>query len=272
MKVKWFFIFLLLAGLLRANGSSAQSMSPYKVPEAYRFDYEVEQSLSHVGKTADTSVMHFFYTKSGDFAAARISGKGHGAGNLFIVLTREGVSIIFDEHNKSITIISLRKMGSDLLGLTKWIRMDSLIAQMHKKSDGKGFQSIKTGRTRQLGNYLSEEYGVTGRRGQKGFLWCTKVDFMTQGDYILGAVGGNWLTMITNQQAAHPLFQALTVPKTLVTDIDIRDSTGARKIEMHTVGINPVSTAISTNGYAVNDYSNMTLPEIFEAEMKKRNN
>jgi hypothetical protein len=41
---------------------------------------------------------------------------------------------------------------------------------------------------------------------------------------------------------------------------------------MHTLTIDPVSTTMSTKGYVVNDYSNMTLPEIFQAEMKKRNN
>jgi hypothetical protein len=272
MKVKWLFILMLLGGLMATKRSNAQTSSAYTLPESYRFDYAVDQLLYHNGKMTDTSVMHFFYTKSGDDAAIRINDKRNRKGNLFVVLTRESMCIIFDEHHKDITIISLRKLGSDLMNLTKWIRMDSLAAQMHKKTDGKVFQSVKTGKTKQVGNYTSEEFVITGRKGQKGSVWCAKVDFLTQGDYLLTAIGGNWLTMISNQQTAHPLFQALTQPKTLVTEIDIRDSTGARKIEMHTVNINPISTTISTNGYAVNDYSNMTLPEILEAEMKKRNN
>jgi hypothetical protein len=98
------------------------------------------------------------------------------------------------------------------------------------------------------------------------------VDFLTQGDYIKTAVAGNWLNMMTNQQSDHPLFQALMQPMTLLTEIDLKDSTGNTEMEMHTVSINPVTTTVSTAGYTVNDYSNMTLPEIFQAEMKKRNN
>lgn len=272
MKQKWAFLLLLLAGVLEYNGSFAQTMSPYKVPEAYRFDYEVEQMLSHNNKTSDTTSMHFFYSKSGDYAAARMSGKVNGKGNLFVVLTRDGMGVIFNEHDKNITIISLRKLSSDLMGLTKWIRMDSLITQIRKKGDGKGIQSVKTGRTKPIGNYISEEYSVAGRKGQQGTVWCAKVDFLTQGDYLLGMVGALWLNMMSSQQATHPLFQALTQPKTLVTEMDMRDSTGTRKIEMHTIGINAVATTISTTGYVVNDYSQMSLPEIFQEEMKKRNN
>jgi hypothetical protein len=272
MKMKPVFIVLLLVGLLKGNVCFAQTQSPYHVPDMYRFDYAVEQSLSNKKNAADPSVMHFFYTRSGDYAAARISGKAEKKGNLFIVLTRDGMSIIFDEHNKNITIISVRKLASDLTGLTKWIRMDSLMAYMRKKPDGKGFQSVKTGKTKQMGSYSAEEFNITDSRGHQGSVWCTQVDFLTQGDYILGAVGGNWLKMMANQQSAHPLFQALTQPKTLLTEIDMRDSTGGREMEMHTLSINPVSTTISTAGYTVNDYSNMTLPEIFQAEMKKRNN
>jgi hypothetical protein len=272
MKLKLFFILLLAAGILKGKSAYAQTQSPFKLPDMYRFDYEVEQLLSNKEKIADTSVMHFFYTKSGEYAAARISGKENRKGNLFVVLTRDGMSIIFDEHNKNITIVNVRKLVSGLSDLTKWIRMDSLVAHVRKRTNGKGFQSVKTGKTKQISNYESEEYGVTDSRGHKGSVWCTKVDFLTQGDYFLSAVGGNWLKMMSDQQTARPLFQALTQPKTLVSEIDIRDSTGAREMDLHTVGINPVPTTISTTGYTVKDYSQMTLREIFQTEIKKRNN
>jgi hypothetical protein len=41
---------------------------------------------------------------------------------------------------------------------------------------------------------------------------------------------------------------------------------------MHTLSINAVSTVVSTAGYTINDYSNLSLPGIFQAEMQKRNN
>ncbi len=272
MKMKSFFIVLLFAGMFKGNVSVAQTPAPYQIPDMYRFDYSVEQMLTSKRHGADTSVMHFFYTKNGDYAAARISGKANRKGNLFMVLTRDGMGIIFDEHDKSITIVSLRKLAADLTGLTKWIRMDSLMAHMRKQGDENRFQSVKTGNTRPIGHYTAEEYSVTGKKEHKGSVWVTPVDFNTMGDYMLDAVGAGWLKMMMmNQQTAHPLFQAMTRPKTLVTGIDLSDSTGERVMEMHTVSIDPVTTTIPTTGYTINDYSNMTLPEIFQAEMKKRN-
>jgi hypothetical protein len=272
IKMKSFFILLVLVSLFRVNESYAQTPSPYKLPDTYSFDYQVTQVISKKKNVSDSSVLHFFYTKNGDYAASRISGKVNRNGNLFIVLTGDGMSIIFDEHNKNITIVSVRKLASDLSGLTKWIRMDSLLAHMRSKPDGKDFHSMKTGNNKQIGSYTSEEYNIAGNKGHHGSVWLAKVDFNTQGDYILGALGGNFLKMMSGRLANHPLAQALTQPKTLVTAIDIQDSTGGHAMEMHTLTIDPVSTTMSTKGYVVNDYSNMTLPEIFQAEMKKRNN
>jgi hypothetical protein len=270
--MKSLFTLVLIASLLTGNISFAQTQSLYNLPDSYRFDYEVTQVLVNKKNVNDTSVMHFFYTKSGDYAAAEINGKGSMKRNLLVLLTHDGYSIIFDEHKKNITVISIRKLVSDLSGLTKWIRMDSLIAHLRDKTDGKDFQSVKTGNTKQVGGYNSEEYSVSDSKGHKASVWCAKVDFNTPGDYILGIGGGNMLKMMSNRMTTHPLFQALTQPKTLITAIDTRDSVDGDRMNMRTVSINQIPTTILTSGYQVDNFSNMTLPEIFQAEMRKRNN
>jgi hypothetical protein len=271
MKIKIFFLLLLFFGLLKVNDSPAQMSSGYKLPESFQFDYAVTQTVFHAKKTPDSSIMHFFYTKSGDYAGVEMSRNDNTKGNLFIILTREGTSIVFDEHNKSITVISIRKLVSDLAGLTKWIRMDSVIANMRKRTEGRNFQSVKTGNKKQLGNYTTEEYTITDHKGHKGSVWLSKMDFNTQGDYIMGATGGNLIKMMSSNIASHPLLQALTQPRVLVTELELTDSLGTRKTELQTQSIEPVTKTVSTPGYSLNDYSNMTLPEIFQAEMKKRN-
>jgi hypothetical protein len=270
--MKSLFTLLLFASLITGKMSFAQTQPLYNLPDSYRFDYEVTQVLVNKKNVADTSVMHFFYTKSGDYAATMISRKANMKGKLFVVLTHDGYGIIFDEHKKNITVISIRKLVSDLSGLAKWIRMDSLVAHLREKTDGKDFQSVKTGNTKQVGSYTSEEYSVTDSKGHKTFVWCAKVDFNTAGDYILGVGGSNMLKMMSNRLTAHPLFQALTQPQTMVTAMDIRDSADGHGMDMHTVSINQVPTTKLTSGYKVDNFSNMTLPEIFQAEMGKRNN
>ena len=271
MKMKSLFSILFVSFLLNGNISVAQSQPLYQLPDSYRFDYEVTQVMAHKKNLGDTSVMHFLYTKSGDYAAARLNGKGNMRRNLLVVITNDGAVIIFNERNKNITIINIKKLISDLSGLTKWIRMDSLMANMRKKTDGNNFQSVKTGHTKQIGNYTSEEYSILDDKGHRGTVWCAKVDFNTQTDYILSAVGGNFLKMMSGRMTTHPLFQALTQPKTLVTDIETSDSAEGHRMNIHTLSINQSPVSISTSGYAVNDYSNMSIPEIFQAEMKKRN-
>jgi hypothetical protein len=272
MKAKLLFLLFLCFGLLKVIPSLSQPASGYKLPDSFRFEYTVTQTVRHAKKIPDSPVIHFFYTKSGDYAGAEMSKDDNSRGNLFILLTRDGNSIIFDDHNKTITVISIRKLASDLAGLTRWIRMDSIIAHMRRREDGKEIKSVKTGNHKQLGNYTTEEYLVTDSRGRKGSVWCAKMDFDTQGDYIMAAIGGNMIKMISSNMAAtHPLLQTLTQPRTLVTEIEFRDSTGAPGMEMLTRSIEQISKTVSTAGYSLNDYSNMTLPEIFQAEMKKRN-
>jgi hypothetical protein len=271
MKTKIFLIIWLFTCLFQVNFAIAQSPSQYKLPGVFHFDYEVVQGFVHDNNVSDTSLIHFFYSRTGDYAAARINGKGNMKENLLIVITNDGTGIIFNERNKNITIISIRKLISDLSGLTKWIRMDSLIANMRKKTDGKDLQSVKTGNTKQVGSYTSEEYSVSDNKSHKANVWCAKVDFNTQTDYLLGSVGSNFLKMMSGRMATHPLFQALIQPKTLVTDIETSDSAQEHRMNMHTLSINQSSVSISTSGYVVNDYSTMTVPEIFQAEMRKRN-
>jgi hypothetical protein len=270
MTKRSFFSFLMIAGLLASNRLSAQTQTPYKLPGSYVFDYQVSQVIVDRKTGEDSSLMHSFYTKSGDYAAVLINQRGHMKGNLFIVFTRDGYSVIFNEQKKNITIISIRKILSDFAGLTKWIRMDSVMAHMRQHSDGKQIQSVKTGNTKPVGTYTSEEYQLTDSLGRKASVWFAKVDFNTPADYLLGAGGTNALKMMSGQMTAHPLFKALTQPKTLITEINVRDSADGRRMGMYTVSIkNQIPTAFLTTGYQVDDYSNMSLPEIFQAEMKK---
>ncbi len=57
-------------------------------------------------------------------------GKSNVKGNLFLVMTRNGILILFDEHKKEITIFNVQEIFHDMSGLMKYIRMDSLMAHM----------------------------------------------------------------------------------------------------------------------------------------------
>ena len=272
MKSTFIIVILLFATVLSANRSIAQEPSSFKLPDTYHFDYEVVQVVEGKKDATDSCVLHFFYTKSGDYAAARINRKNASKEGWFIILSREGNGIILDNQKKNITVVNLHKLMSSFSNIAKYIKMDSLMAHLHQKGEGKHLESVKTGNTKQIGSYTADEYSVSDMKGHKSSIWCARVDFSTPVDYILGGGGGKMLKMMGQQMAAHPLFLALTQPKTMIVEIDGRDMQNGSGLNMHTESISQTSTEISTSGYKLNDYSNMTIPEIFQAEMNKRSN
>jgi hypothetical protein len=260
-----------IGSFFTGNKVLAQSGALYSLPDTYRFDYEVDQLIT--GRKNLTDTVRFYYTKSGDYAAASFSPKERMKGNTVIVITREGNVVAMNERKKTITIISIRKMISDMAHLTKYIKIDSLMANMKRNSNGGELNSVKTGNTKTIGNYTAEEYSLSGKKGEKASIWYAKVDFNTPGDYLKGIIGANFLNMMGGgKQNDRPLMQALMQPKTLVTSVETTDSAGAKRNNLQTIIIRTNDTTVSTMGYVVDDYSNKSLPEIFEAEMRKRDN
>jgi hypothetical protein len=273
MKNKFLVSLLLIGSLFQGNSLPAQTAALYSLPDSYRFDYEVDQLVTGRKNATDTNTLRFYYTKSGEYAAVSLPPKDKMKGNKFVVLTRDGIVVVMNEHKKSITIVSLRKMSADMMTLVKYIKIDSLMANMHRNSEGKEFQSVKTGNSRTIGTYTADEYNVSGKSNEKATIWCAKVDFNTQGDYLKGVIGVNFMGMMgAGQQHDHALMQTLMQPKTLVTSIETTDSTGLKTNNLQTVHIGTTVMTVATSGYSVNNYSDKTLPEIFQAEMKKRDN
>ncbi len=273
MKNKFLVTLLLIGSMFQGNKLSAQTAVLYSLPGSYRFDYEVDQLVTGRKNATDTNTMRFYYTKSGDYAAVSLPARDKMKGNKFVLLTRDGILVVMNEHKKNITIVSLRKMSSDMMTLVKYIRMDSLMANMHRNSEGKELKSVKTGNTKTIGTYTAEEYTVSGRSNEKATIWCAKVDFNTLGDYLKDVIGMNFIGMMgAGQQHDHALMQTLMQPKTLVTSIETTDSTGLKTNNLQTVYIGSTQMTVATSGYSVNNYSDKTLPEIFQSEMKKRDN
>ncbi len=268
-------LLLFLIASLLITEIHAQTAPVYALPDAFNFDYTLTQTVAG-NRTGDSAFFHFYYTRSGEYAAAEWSKNENKKGNLLIVLTRAGNVIVFNRREKQISIMNPHKLMTDMMGMLKWIRMDSLMAHLRRNPDHPEFHSAKSGKTKTLGSYTSTEYAVIGPK-QTGSIWIANVDFPVQSDYFMNMFGTAMMSMMGNgamsdKMSTHPLMQAMMQPKALITDIEMSDSAGNRKLSLHTVSLLASSTNISTQGFDVNDYSNMTLSEIFEAEMKRRNN
>ena len=273
--MKSFIILVCLAGLFTGKTTLAQAQSSYALPDNFRFDYEVSQKLTSKKNAADTCTMHFFYTKSAEYAAARFSGMEKMKGNMTMVITKDGYLSIFDDQHKRVIILSTHKLMADLMNLVKYIKVDSLMANLKGKMNGggNGFQSTKTGNHKTIGNYTAEEYTASDSHGAKSTVWIAKMDFDTQVDYLLSALGGGgMLKMMGNSasSATHPLMQAMIQSRSLVTEVMSVDSAG-RTFSLYTTSISAAPSSIAVSGYTVSNYTNMGFMEIMGAEMRRKN-
>src|SRR5580765_7507711 len=103
-----------------------QAKAPYQLPESFHFDYEVVQVATNKKNAGDTSSMHYFYTKSGDYAGMRVSGRKTSRENNFIIFTKDGDWVVIDDDKKTITILNMRNMMMNFANAAKGMKRDSL--------------------------------------------------------------------------------------------------------------------------------------------------
>ena len=71
--MKSFFLLIICSGLLNIKFFRGPDSFVYKLPDSYKFDYAVTQTVRHENKLSDSSIIHFFYTKSGGYAGIEMS-------------------------------------------------------------------------------------------------------------------------------------------------------------------------------------------------------
>lgn len=263
---------LLLVALLIPAAVFPQAKAPYQLAEGFQFDYEVVQVSTSKKNTTDTSTMHYFYTKSGDYAGMKVSGRKGNREKNFIIFTKNGDWVVIDENKKTITIINMGNMMMNMANATKGIKRDSLAGASKSKIDPGQFQSVKTGNIKSISGYTASEYKITDNQEHKISIWYAKVDFNTQLSYLfdMGKAGAGAPGMsVAGPSVANPMIQTLADPNAFMTEMKSEESVDAKAIEMHTLSIAKASSSKSTPGYQVSNYSNMSLKDMMEAESKK---
>ncbi|HTS43155.1 MAG TPA: hypothetical protein VMH01_02085 [Puia sp.] len=282
MKTNHFFASLLIACLLAGKAFSQQNQAPYQLPEAFKFDYEVVQTSVNNKSKPDTTEIHYFFTKSGDYAGARFAGKPGLFNNNLVVLTKDGNTVIFNEAKKTIHIIRVSDILADVVNLAKDFASFSFPDTTKHKMSHKKMQMEKTGKTKLVSGYTAEEYKIWGNN-DSGYVWYAKVDFNTQSYYMLAMGGPNPLkAAITGMSGTNPLLLLMTDPKELLIETDLHPAQtaksfgGAGFVDIRFGLRNPdeikKASTVSTSGYLVKNYSNMGLKEIIEAERQNKSN
>ena len=224
--------------------SFSQSTTPYKVPDSYNFDYEVVQQVNGAGKSPTT--ITYYYSSNGDYTAMSGGSKMNG----IIINTKDGNTVIIDNQKKSIVIMHLKNMLGDIQKIAEQYKGNSSDTAKHTSGD---FKFAKTGNTKQISGYTSEEYSYTDSKGQKGSVWYAKVEFNAALFFLFGA-GASPMGGGMGKGAPSNPYPQLTDPHMLVTEVESSSHPGDT---MTTQSISKKSMEISTKGYTVNDLSNM---------------
>lgn len=230
----------------------AQQATAYKVPDSYNFDYEVVQQVNSSNKNSGgTKTIIYYYTQAGDYTAMKADNKN----SILMIYTKDGTTAIVDNEKKTITILRMQNMMGDLSKIAAQYNKNNPSATPSAgKHDSSNFKFAKTGSTKQISGYTSEEYSYTDSKGEKGSVWYAKVDF-NAALFFMAGVGATMPSAAMNKYApSTPSYPQLNDPHMLVTETESSAHSGDGLI---TQSISKKSLVIATSGYRVNDLSNM---------------
>src|SRR5579871_2126145 len=239
-------IIFLLALFFIPGSSFSQQKTAYQVPDSYNFDYEVVQQVKSAGKSPTT--ITYYYSQDGEYTAM----SGDTKNNNLIINTKDGNTVIIDNQKKSIVVMRMQNMMGDIKKMAEQYSKNNPNTTVPSKENNGDFKFAKTGNTKQVSGYTSEEYGYTDSKGQKGSVWYAKVDFNAGLFFMFGA-GASPMGGMKSAPASSP-YPQLTDPHMLVTEVQSASHPGDG---MTTQSITKKSTTVSTKGYTVTNLSNM---------------
>ena len=251
---------LFFAAILLSNNLFSQTPAPYHVPDSYTFDYEVVQQIkSDKNKSHDAQLITYYYTQNGDYMAI-VPDKGKSG---FLIYTKEGVNVIVDNEKKSIVLMRLGSLISDI-GKAYSNQKKNNPAPDSSSSKSK---AAKTGNTKQICGYSADEYSYTNNKGETGSVWCAKVDFNAS-MFLMGmasSINGKSSMGKMPQSQDYPSFND---PHMLVAEV--KSATHPDE-GITTQSISKKSFSINTKDYKINDMSNMNLQQMMEMKPKDNN-
>jgi hypothetical protein len=246
-------IFFMSVLLSIPRSGVSQQQNAYKVPDSYNFDYEVAQQSNSANKNSGgVKTITYYYSQSGDYTAMKTDNKN----NTLIIFTKDGTTVIVDDQKKTITLFRMQNMIGDMskMAAAQYNKNNPSATPPAVKHDSSNFKFSKTGSTKQISGYTAEEYSFSDNKGEKGSVWYAKVDFNTSLFFMMGAgaapSGSTMNKYGTNAQS----YPQLNDPHLLVVEAENNAHPGEG---LTTQSISKKSLVIATNGYHINNLSNM---------------
>ena len=230
----------------------SQQQSAYKVPDSYKFEYEVVQQLHNSDKTSGgVKNVTYYYSENGDYTGIKADTKN----NTLVIFTKDGTTAMVDDQKKTITLFRMQNMMADASKMAaQYNKNNSSAASPSGKQVNSDFKFAKTGGTKQIGGYTAEEYSYSDSKGEKGSVWYAKVDFNTSLFFKLGTGAMASGSAMNKYGSAAPSYPQLNDPHLLVVEAENVAHPGEG---LTTQSISKNTMVISTTGYHINDLSNM---------------
>ena len=252
MKKFIYSIVFLSALFFIPRSAISQQKAAYQVPDSYNFDYEVVQQVNSANKkSSDPKTITYHYSLNGDYSALSVPDKS----NTLIIYTKDGTTIIVDDQKKTLTILHLQNMMGDITKMAEQYKKNNPSATSPSpKHDSSDFKFGKTGNTKQVSGYTTEEYSYTNSKGEKGSVWYAKVDFNAASFFMMGAGAASSNPAMSKYAGASSPYPQLTDPHLLLTETENSAHPGE---SLTTQSISKKSLVITSKGYTVNDLSSM---------------
>ncbi len=282
---------LFVLSILRTSGQEPQTAPQYKVPSVYNFDYKVVYEISkEENKTIETT--NYYFDKNGDYMSMVTPKSEMDEDINFMIFEKNGLMITFgeeplpnnsDKNRKVLKVIDMRSMtkGSEesMAALAKTLsKKDKPETEKKKPDDLDNF--IKTGKTKQVFGYTSEEYSKQFTKDENGkersgtiSVWYAKVDFDPEMMFSLGMGNLRVGQSQSKMEQTHPnnMFGlGLTQKNYLLTEMDIVEKGGKSGTAMKVVSIEKTTFSKSTEGYYIKNYSGMSMKEMMQKESEEK--
>ena len=272
----------ILAGILlfglKINAQDPESTAEYKVPENFRFNYQVVYEVNDENKNT-TRTMTYFFTNSGEFMGMQTPKEEKGNSE-FLIHTKDGKMLMFNEEHgsgnqktpqKTLTIMDMRKMRKGMGEVAKSMPKNEKKPEPEKKGTLDNFK--KTGKTKQIAGYAAEEYEKFFSEEDKNgklrsgtmSIWYAKVDFDPSMMFSLGmgSLSGSGSASRTPSSQKNNMFGlGLTEKNYLLMEIDFSEKSGKSGTGMKVQSVTKTSFIQGTSGYQVRNMAGMGLKDM----------
>ncbi len=236
----------------------ATSVNANQVPAKINFERIVVQHIN--GEDGKSKNVTYYFTVNGDYAMAKMEYPGDD-GPSTVIYTSEGVMVMVNEEEKTITIMNLVRVVGEGADIGKELAEKIKKAPLEKDAPEE-LKVRRTGNTKTICHFPAIEYEIQSEGGKSNW-WYAKVDFDPILIYTMGM--GKKVDMNKTKGNKDLINNPFAIP-VQNKNYFFAEIEAAGKKGMETVSISSAPYIFSTSGYTIKDMRNRGLKEIIQSK------